>query len=235
MRAQARWAIVAALLAGCAGSAQSYNQRGVGLFNDGQHEAALAEFMAATSQDPQNGDAFYNLGSTYHRVGYQSEAEWNYARCLAIEPSHSKCRHALVVLMLQQQRTDDAYACVERWMRQSPGHPDPLIEMAWLEKQVGQTENARELLQQAVGIQPRHPRALAELASLYESSQPDRALGLYERALAHDPSESELARKVADLRDTSLSGSLDRERAQNQLANTPAWRPLARDLRYEVR
>ena len=177
-------------IAGCASPAQPLNQRGVSFFNSGQYEGAREEFLKAANRDPLNADAFYNLGSTHHRLGQRTDAEWQYVHCLALDPNHSKCNHALAVLMLEQNRTEEASAQVQRWMTNAPGKPDPIVEMAWLEKQAGRNDQAYRYLQQAIAIDPRHPRALTELASLYEgSNQPDRALVLYQRALAANPDQ----------------------------------------------
>ena len=223
------------LIAGCASPAQPLNQRGVSLFSSGQYEGAREEFLKAANRDPLNADAFYNLGSTHHRLGQRTDAEWQYVHCLALDPNHSKCNHALAVLMLEQNRTEEAQAQVQRWMANAPGNPDPIVEMAWLEKQAGRTDQAYRLLQQAIAIEPHHPRALTELASLYEgSNQPDRALVLYQRALASNPDQPELARRVADLRAAPNGQPSAGPQSPSIIARNPATQ-TSRDLRYDYR
>ncbi len=229
-------AIFCALFAGCVSPAQPYNSRGVALFNRGQYEAARSEFLEATAVDPVNADGFYNLGSTYHKLGDAGEAEQNYFHCLALNPDHTKANHAFVVLLLEQERTNAAYDLVQDWMARSPGSPDPLVEMAWLERQAGKTESARQTLHQALAIEPRHSRALTELASIYEGSKDsERALALYQRALVANPSHPDLSTKVADLRDAVPTQDTGRAIAQNNSSDRPTSQRQSRDLRYQLR
>jgi tetratricopeptide (TPR) repeat protein len=223
---------------GCASPAKQFNQKGVTAFNQGQYGVAREEFLQAANRDPLDADAFYNLGSTYHRLGQRTDAEWQYTHCLALDPKHSKCHHALAVLLLEQNRPDEAHALVRRWIGNAPGSPDPLVELAWLEKQSGRSEEAYRDLQQAIALDPRHTRALAELASLYENSnQNDRALVLYQRALTANPDHPELARKVAELRGSSTVTPSRSSQQPSVIAKNPAPGPTqsARDLRYEYR
>lgn len=222
-----------ALAGGCVSPAQSPNTRGVALFNTGQYESARAEFLDAASADPVNADAYYNLGSTYHRLDNPVEAERNYVHCLALDPNHTKAHHAHVVLLLERDRANEAYDQVNRWMTQYPGYPDPMVELAWLDRQAGKTEQARQQLHQVIAINPRHSRALTELASMYESSKEnERALALYQRALVANPNHPDLSNKVADLR--AVTPGVDRTSAQNPYSPPDTTR-AGRDMRYQLR
>jgi Tfp pilus assembly protein PilF len=224
--------ILFSVLAGCISPAEPYNTRGVALFNTGQIEQARAEFLEATSVDPVNADGFYNLASTYHRLGNAAEAERNYLHSMALDPNHSKAHHAFTVLLLEQQRVNEAYDFVQQWVDRSPGQPDPVVEMAWLERQAGRTERSRQLLHEVIAVNPKHPRALTELASIYESNrESDRALALYQRALAADPNHTNIATKVAD-----LGGSIDTPGAVSTNPFSPPDPARAsRDMRFQLR
>lgn len=227
--------IASLCLASCVSPSEPYNSRGVALFNSGQVEEARAEFMEAAAVDPVNPDAFYNLASTYHRLGNGAEAERNYLHCLALDPEHAKAHHALTVLLLEENRVNEAFETVQRWEDQSPGQPEPMVEMAWLEKQAGRTEQARQILHQVLAINPRHPRALAELASIYESGgESERALALYQRALAAHPNHPDLTSKVADLRGSMPNAGLDRTASAIAPGSTDPSR-ASRDLRFQMR
>jgi Tfp pilus assembly protein PilF len=204
------------------------------LFNTGQVESARAEFLEATAADPVNADAFYNLASTYHRLGNGAEAERNYLHCLALDPNHSKAHHAFTVMLLEQERVNEAYDFVQHWVDQLPGQPDPMVELAWLERRAGRTEQARQLLHQVIAANPKHPRALTELAAMYESSNDsDRALALYQRALAANPNHADLSSKVADLRGSSSATGEDRTATNPYSPPDPSR--ASRDLRFQLR
>jgi tetratricopeptide (TPR) repeat protein len=221
-------------LAGCISPADSFNTRGVSLFNSGQVESAHSEFLQAASADPVNADAFYNLASTYHRLGNGAEAERNYMHCLALAPDHTKAHHAYTVMLLEQKRSNEAFDLTQRWIDQSPGNPDPMVEMAWLEKQAGHSDKAQELLHQVIAANPKHPRALTELASIYESNNDSgRALALYQRALAADPNHAGLTTRIADLRG-SVEGSESNRNAANPYSPPDSSR-ASRDMRFQMR
>ncbi len=197
-------AVLAALLlgvAGCVSPARTYNQRGIALFNMGRYQEALRQFQMAAQMDLTNPDIYYNLGRAYHELGQTVDAEINYEHCLALAANHSKCQHAKVVLLLEQGRTNEAYASVQRWLAADPASPEPLVELAWLERQHDRTEQARQQLRYALALDPQHPRALAELGAIYEAEgRPQRALIVYQRALAASPGQTQLAAKIAQLR-----------------------------------
>jgi len=186
---------------GCVTPAHMYNQRGVALFNMGRYREALHQFQMAAQMDLTSPDIYYNLGRAYHELGDAVNAEINYDHCLALDPNHSKCRHAQVVLLLEQGRSEEAYASVQRWLAADPANPEPLVELAWLQRQFGRTEQARQQLRYALALDPQHPRALAELGAIYEAEgRPQRALVVYQRALAASPNQTQLATKIAQLR-----------------------------------
>jgi tetratricopeptide (TPR) repeat protein len=235
MSATSRFVVVVlygASLAGCVSPADRHNTRGVALFNTGQIEGARGEFLEATAADPVNADAFYNLGSTYHRLGNTAEAERNYLHCLALNPNHSKAHHAFTVMLLEQKRVNEAFEFTQNWVDRSPGQPDPLIEMAWLERQAGRTEQSQQILHQVIAANPKHPRALTELATIYEGNQEsERALALYQRALAADPNQTAIAGKVADLRNSNGESTAV---AANPFSPPDPAR-ASRDMRFQLR
>ncbi len=74
------------------------NTVGVQLYQQGRYAEALQQFESAKLADPTNADTYYNLASTYHKMGVagkdnklleQSEALYN--QCLDIAPNHVDC------------------------------------------------------------------------------------------------------------------------------------------------
>jgi tetratricopeptide (TPR) repeat protein len=224
------------MVMGCISPAEPHNTRGVALFSAGQFEAARAEFLEAVAKDSVSADGYYNLGSTYHRMGDPGEAERNLVHCLALDPNHSKAHHALTVLLLEGKRTAEAYDHVNQWIAQSPGHPDPMVELAWLERQAGRTEQSRQLLYQVLAANPKHARGLTELASIYESSNDsERALALYERALEANPDHPELSGRVTDLRAVAKVPGIGNPIARVNDSSQASSKHSSRDLRYQLR
>ena len=95
-------------LAGCS---MSPNVTGVALYNQGRYAEALQVFEQAKQSEPTNADTYYNLASTYHRLGnnakdkkMQETAESLYNQCLDLSPDHVDCHRALAVLLVDTGR-----------------------------------------------------------------------------------------------------------------------------------
>ena len=196
------------LLAGCGNiAAQGKNAEGTRLFQQGDYQSALRQFQEATQDDPNNADAFYNLASTYHRLGtaqkqqsYLDQAHGLYNQCLDRQPNHRDCYRGLAVLLAEQGRTEEAFRLVETWVDRQPQSADAKIELARLFEEYGDRKAAREHLLEALTVEPDNGRALAALGKIREDmGEKSEALKNYQRALAQDTRQPQLAARVAAL------------------------------------
>ena len=188
-------------LAGCVNPADErfhdYNEDGLFLFRQGNYRDARESFQAALDLKPADSALMYDIGECYDRLGDAAKAERFYQECLQRAPNHEACRHALAVLLVRQNRRDEAARMIEDWLSREPKLAGPYAEDGWLWHQAGDLPRAQARLQQALEIDPRDVRALTELALVYEAMQrPDRALVLYERALEREPEQLELKKRV---------------------------------------
>lgn len=206
------WArlVAAAWLAsclGCGGLARNDNAAGVQLYQQGNYLGAVNHFQQALAKQPGNADCFYNLGATYHqqaklfgRPADLQTAEQYYHLCLARNPNHDACQRGLAVLLVEENRRDDALAQLQQWAARQPGNPNPQIEIARLCEEHGDLREAENHLVDALAIDPHNPRALVALGQLREASgQSSQALANYSRALAVDPGQPVVAARVASL------------------------------------
>jgi tetratricopeptide (TPR) repeat protein len=82
--------------------------------------------------------------------------------------------------------------------------PGPRIELARLNEELGDKAGAQRELIEAVTIDPHNPRALAALGKLREESgDTTQALTNYQRSLAYNRNQPEVAARVA-----ALSGAM---------------------------
>lgn len=188
-------------LAGCVSPPDErfhdYNQDGLFQFRQGNYRDARESFQAALDLKPGDAALLYDIGECYDRLGDGARAERYYQECLQRSPNHEACRHALAVLLVRQQRRDEAARMIEDWLRREPKLAGPYAEDGWFWHQAGDLPRAQARLQQALEIDPRDVRALTELALVYEAMRrPDRALVLYERALEREPDQVELKKRV---------------------------------------
>lgn len=199
----------ALLVAGCVTSAQQQTQQlsaeGLRLYRSGAYAEARESFRAALALRPDDPDLLYNIARCQERLK-SAEAEPLYLRVLERAPDHLEARHALVSRRAEAGQREAARKMVDAWLKSSPNLAGPYIEDAWLRARDGDLDSARARLQQALDREPRHPRALAELARVYvKLDRPDRAIVLYERSLEANPDQPAVAREAEQLRARGVS------------------------------
>ena len=159
--------------------ANSRNADGVTLFQRGQYQEALQQFQEATYADPNNADGYYNLGATYHRLGRLrpesqtdslARAETCYRQCLERNPNHRDCHRGLAVLLIEEGRTNEAFASMQSWATQSPSMAEPRMELARLYSEFGNRDAATNMLADAVRLNPNDARQWAALGKVREES-----------------------------------------------------------------
>ena len=193
--------------AGCSMVAHSENVTGVSLFQEGRYAEAGQRFQQAVNTDPNDADGYYNLAATYHRLGKVNnqpaelqQAESYYHLCLDKNPNHLDCHRGLAVLLVEENRPQDAFNLMQRWTEQSPGSAEPRIELARLFEEFGDKPAAMAHLQEAIALQPDNSRALAALGRLRENTgDKAQALAIYQRSLQANPNQPLLATRVAQL------------------------------------
>jgi Tfp pilus assembly protein PilF len=197
--------LLASGLCGCADTGQErlrlLTEDGVFLYGRGDYENARQSFECALKLKPDDPALLYNVGQCYDRQGAAPRAEQAYQECLQADPNHAPCRHALAVLLLRGGRRKDADDLVEGWLTREPKRADAYALDGWRLRQDGDLLQAQGRLQQALDLDPRNVRALVEMGILYEAlERPARALDLYDRALAAEPHQPEVAERAARLR-----------------------------------
>jgi tetratricopeptide (TPR) repeat protein len=190
--------------------ARGYNAEGVRSFQQAQYQLALTQFGEAIHEDPANPDGYYNLAATYHRIGKTSkrqtdldQAESFYNQCLDHDPEHRDCYRGLAVLLVEENRTQEAFRLIEGWAGRQPASADARIELARLNEECGDKKSAQDHLVEALTIEPNNARALAALGKIREElGQRAQAVANYQRSLYLNPFQPELAAHVAALQQT---------------------------------
>jgi tetratricopeptide (TPR) repeat protein len=206
---------------GCGGIATNDNAAGVKLYQQGNYLGAVNHFQQALAKQPGNADCFYNLGATYHqqaklfgRPADLQTAEQYYHLCLARNPNHDACQRGLAVLLVEENRRDEAMTQLQQWAQRQPGNANPQIEMARLCQEHGDLREAENHLVDSLAIDPNTPRALVALGQIAQ------ALSNYGRALAIDPRQPTVAARAASL--SSAQAGTSRLAALPPAAGPPA-------------
>lgn len=206
-----RWAIIAVLLGvGCAtvepDRVREYRTDAAYLASKNDYKGALETYEAALKFAPGDAEIHYQIGRCQEKLGSHARAETAYKACLQINPGHIPARHALVGLLVTDQRRDEAHRQVSAWLASNPGNAEALAEDGYLALVDGDLPKAQAQLQLALASEPREVLALTTLGQVYERlSRPDRALALYERSLAARPDQPEVRVAVERLKAQGVS------------------------------
>ena len=189
------------LLLGCTPVSQErlrdYSDEGMILYRQGDFPHAGECFQAALALKPADPALLYNVGHCYDRTDKTELAEKYYVACLKQDPNFADCRHAYLALLFRTGRRDEAIQSSQAWLASAPQLAAAYAEEGWLMLQEGDLLRAQARLQQALELNPQDVNSLINLGQVYETLQrPDRALALYERALALSPNQLEVSRRI---------------------------------------
>jgi tetratricopeptide (TPR) repeat protein len=206
------------------------NAEGVRLFDQACYNESIQYFQQAAFTDPNNADAYYNLAAAYHRIGATgnrpaelTQAERYYNQCLDRAPDHRECHRGLAVLLLQQGRADEAFRLLQGWVDRSPCLADARVELARLYEETGDRESAKQNLVDALKYDQRNARALAALGHIREQSGETReAMVAYQRSLASDRFQPEVAARLEALQGYTPAGLPCSCQAGTMVAEAPA-------------
>jgi tetratricopeptide (TPR) repeat protein len=204
---------------GCRVTSMGQNTLGVRLYQQGRYSEALQQFQTAQVSDPSNPDTYYNLASTYHKLGIAkkdneliTQAESLYNQCLDLQPNHVDCHRGLAVLLAESSRPELAMKLLKNWAAKNPQLADARIELSRLHQEFGQTKVAEQYLDEALAINPNDHRAWTARGQMREASGDlNQALQNYNQSLAINNLQPELYQRVA---------SLNVKMAQNTLSTT---------------
>ena len=188
---------------------RSINEDGVQLFGKAEYRQALNSFDYALTLRPQDPVIIYNTAQCYDRLGDVKKAEELYAYCLQRDSKHGDARLVLIALKYRSGRGAEANQQILEWLKQEPNSADVHVADAWRLRQDKAYPLAQSRLQHARSLEPHNRRVLTEMAVLCElQGMPERSLVLYEDILTREPSQVEIANRVAQLKARGVKAPL---------------------------
>jgi hypothetical protein len=108
------------------------------------------------------------------------------------------------------------------WADTEPYLPESHIELAWLQREMGDTVGAEQSLKNALRIAPNHDIATAQLGDLYRSSgQSDRAVAMYQRSLHTNWFQPQVQSRLATLNASPTQTARVPQRPQSVVYGQP--------------
>lgn len=222
---------------GCRWQSTGQNTVGVQLYQQGRYNEALQQFQTALSSDRSNPDAYYNLASTYHKLGVGSkdqqlidQAESLYNQCLDLSPNHTDCHRGLAVLLAESGRPDSAQTLLKNWAAANPTMSEPRVELGRIYQEFGDSKTAEHYLDEALALNPGDYRAWTAKGKMREASGDlNQALQNYQQSLAINSLQPEVYQRVASLNVQIAQNTMSGQSNGAWTAQTP---PPASPKRY---
>jgi tetratricopeptide (TPR) repeat protein len=189
---------------GCHLTSKGQSGQGVAMFSQGRYAEALQYFEQAKQSDGSNPDTYYNLASTYHKLGVAAKdkkmmenAEAMYNQCLDLSPNHVDCHRGLAVLLVDMGRADQGFTLMKNWAAANPSMSEPRIELARLHQEFNQNKIAEQYLDEALALDPNNYRAWAYKGQMRESSGDlMQAVQNYQQSLALNATQPDLYQRI---------------------------------------
>jgi tetratricopeptide (TPR) repeat protein len=163
-----------------------YNE-GVGLTQQGTHQAALKSFEAATTADPAFALAFSGLAQTYSTLGYDDQAAQASRQAMSLSdalPAQEKYRIAATHYGIANDR-EKAIQAYENLVKASPSDANIRFQLGGLYEQGGGLDQAREHFAKVVELDAKFVEGLLALGRVeIKRGNPQPSLEHLDRALS---------------------------------------------------
>lgn len=198
------------------------NESGQKFYQRGNYAMARHEFRKAVMDRPRNPNYIYNLAAASQKLGDFAAAECLYHQALSLNMAHQPSYHGLATLLLEQGRHDEAEHLLTTWAGAQPYLAEPHVELAWFQRTQGDVVSAEHSLQQALAINPRNARAMAQLGQVYEEQgRGHEALALYQRSLFVNGYQPQVRSRMIALRER-----MPRHSQGTTLASLPSYNAI---------
>lgn len=130
---------------------------GIKAFDAGNYSEARLSFQAAAKKNPNDADAFYNLGMACEKLGDKAAAEAAYTSALAAKPELEAASIDLSALYVDEGRVDEALAVGRAGLAKHPGSAKLHENLAAALAARGSQDLAIKEFEAAIEITPAEP------------------------------------------------------------------------------
>ena len=182
---------------------------GLAMYKDPARKLALLDrLIEATNADPRLTVAKADLLVEQRQYGPAAELMWEMR---GLYPRNAGVMRKLVGVLRAGQADERAQQVLQAWIARNPGDLVAAVMLAQIQAELGNADEARELLEGLAASEPAlrsNPLILNNLAWLLRDSDPAQARAYAERALLGDPSSAAIMDTLGSL--LVESGDLDR-------------------------
>jgi tetratricopeptide (TPR) repeat protein len=179
-------------------SALAHNNLGLGLAQQGQLDAAIAQYKAALQVRPALAEAHYNLGNSLLRQGQPALAITHYVEAARLKPTWAEVHNNLGNALDNEGQVAEAIAAYQTALRLRPDFAEAHNNLggAWLKE--GRLAEALEQFRIALSLQPDRAEAHYNLAVAFSrQGRVGEAMAAYRAALRLRPGWPQAALPLA--------------------------------------
>ena len=147
-------------------SHQNHNNLGDMYARHGDYQKAEEHFLKAIELKPNYADAYHNLANIYHQVGRDDLAEEYYQKALEFNPQLWQSHQNLAALYFLQERPDLSLEQLLAAIGINPNNAELYTNLAITYQKLGQVQEAKQVLQKALSLDPQHQKTKQLLINL---------------------------------------------------------------------
>ncbi len=166
----------------------AHEMLGLSLIEVGSEEAGERELLKALEINPMNQAANLALGKRYESVGRNALAIELLERALDANPNLDMATYVLQRAYYEEGLYEQAETKCRQFLEYHPEDGQSLEILGWIYRLQGRTKDMLEVYERLTRIEPENTTYWSTLIQHYmEDSDYDRARGLLETSLAHNP------------------------------------------------
>lgn len=165
---------------------------GVAMFQHGYLDQAAASFEQVIATQPDNADAYYNLGTL--RLGQNdfAQARQYLEDTLRLKPNYPEAWNNLGMMAAQLGQPDEAIRDFQKSLALRPEYATALLNLGNVYRRQQDFENAEKCFDRAIQIRPDNPEVNYSFGMLYaQQGRLEQASGYLEKAIALRPDYAE--------------------------------------------
>ena len=164
---------------------------GVSAAQIGKLDKAVDAFKKALSIQPNNADAYYNLGNVLHKQGKLEEAVEAYKKLISIKPDNAEAYLNIGNVLHEQGKLEEAVSNYNKAISIKPEYADAYNNLGNALKNQGKLEEAIEAYNKVLSIKPDTDTYYNMGNALKEQGKLDEAVEAYNKAISIKPDYAE--------------------------------------------
>jgi len=161
---------------------------GVAMFQHGYLDQATDSFQQVIAADPNNSDAYYNLGTLNLQRKNLVEARRCLEQAAKLRPDFPEAWNNLGMMAAQRGQPEEAIDDFKKSLQYRPNYATALLNLGNVYRHRGSFSMAEDALNRALGLQPDDPEANYSLGMFYaQQNQTQRASELLQKAISLRP------------------------------------------------